>query len=209
MGSVEVVGVHASSRAPQSRPAPWSCPAAWPRSCTWRSSRSTSEPAASPLVARRLHARPWQPSGPARTGDVLDRGRHRRHHGRMVARNRHLLRVQGRRADAADRAAGRSELRLRRPHRRVTLAGRPHREPSASRSGAVRAAARTDPAPPGHSGIARVHADRCARSDTDRFDRPQQAVADVLRTCAERDAQALTDQRHGDLHRAARPRSAP
>ena len=137
---------------------------------------------------------------------LLDRGRQPGDHGRLVACDRNLFRLPRRRAVAADRAAEGAAVRLRGPHRRASRPGRPHHQPAIAEPGAVRAEARADHAPASDAGIARFDACRRARSGR----RPARSRAARRRWPSRRPAtsEGLPDQRHGDLHRAARPRSA-
>ena len=166
---------------------------------------SQGAPAVQP--ENRLHAGAFRPSGAGRAGHVLDRGGQPRDHGRLVARDRHLFRLPRRRADAADRAPEGAAVRLRGPHRRIAGAGRPHHQPAIAQPGAVRAEARADHAAPVGPGEPRDHAVLGARSDADRLDRPK-PPRPARRTAIRRPGQSLADQRHGDLHRAARSRGA-
>ena len=72
--------------------------------------------------------------------------------------------------------------------------------------GAVRAEARAGHAAASHAGVARCDARRRARSGPHRLH--QKPPGPDGRSAAGRDPEALADQRHGHLYRAARPRSA-
>src|SRR6266511_1767328 len=118
----------------------------------------------------RLRARPCRPPVAPRADRLLGGGRHTHRHGAVDHRHRHVFRLPRGRADAAHRPAGGDAIRLRGPHRRIARAGRPDFQPAAARPGTARAEARSDPAPAGGAGIARLGAERAARSDADRLE---------------------------------------
>ena len=96
-------------------------------------------------------------------------------------------------------------VRLRGPHRRTARPGRPHHQPPVARPGAVRAEARAALRRQATLESRASTLARRARSGADRLDQePPDADAEPHAA----GAQALADQRHGDLHHAAGPRSA-
>ena len=155
----------------------------------------------------RLDAGSRQLAGAPRAGRVLDHRRLARRDGRMVGHHRHLFRVPRRRADAAARPPGADAIRLRGPHRGTARAGRQAREPPVARSGAGRRQARSDRAPSGDTGVARVRAVEPARHDPDRFDQAC-AAPHAGDPRAASHAEALADQRHRHPRSAARARGA-
>ena len=76
--------------------------------------------------------------GPVRSGSSVGTAGD---HGPLVDRDRNIFCLSRRRAHPAGRPAGGNAVRLRRPHRRIACAGRPHHQPATARSGAVRAEA--------------------------------------------------------------------
>ena len=109
-----------------------------------------------------LHDRPRGTADSVRTGRVLDRCRHCRHHGRVVADGRNLFCIPRRCSSRPPRPTGRAAIRLRRPHRRTAGPARSHRQPAIARSGTIRAKARRPVAPSRNVGVASRGFDQAA-----------------------------------------------
>ena len=102
-------------------------------------------------------------------------------------------------------APGRNAIRLRGPHRRIARAGRPHHQPAIARPGAVRAKAQRAAAAASGIGAAHLGAHAATVTTGSIRARAQRAAGG---SAGRQAGQGFADQRHGHLHRAARPRGA-